>query len=151
MGNIGNSMDEKRKNRYNDKITSLTEYINLLDDWLKQSSLKDIKESGKIDRLFAIYHAFQLTLEIIIDLSSMTVKDLKLNPGDNYLNLEKIFRKSIITQPLLSDLKKLIGLRNRIVHDYNGLNDELAWESIEQNLPSIIKFKEMIESWLKNQ
>lgn len=144
-------MEDKRRSRYNDKLTSLKEYLNLLDDWLKTNSLKDLKENNKLDRLFAIYHVFQLITEIVIDLSSMIIKDLNLNPGDNYLNFERLFKKSIITQPVLADLKKLTGLRNRIVHDYNGLNDELAWESIEENIHSIQKFKEMIETWLKKQ
>jgi len=35
--------------------------------------------------------------------------------------------------------KKLYGLRNRIVHDYEGIQFLLIWEIIRDNLPALIE------------
>lgn len=33
--------------------------------------------------------------------------------------------------------KQIYGLRNRIVHDYEGVNLSLVWEIIESDLPDL--------------
>jgi len=33
--------------------------------------------------------------------------------------------------------KQIYGLRNRIVHDYEGVNLSLVWENIESDLPDL--------------
>lgn len=39
----------------------------------------------------------------------------------------------------------IYGLRNRIVHDYDGVNLKLIWEIIEEDLPSLKKELEKIK------
>jgi len=54
-------------------------------------------------------------------------------------------------QELYNTLKELNGLRIRIVHNYNGLSDQIAWDAISNNLVRISEFHEAIELWLKEQ
>ena len=35
--------------------------------------------------------------------------------------------------------QKLIGTRHRLVHDYAGINLDLLWQVVEQELPSLIE------------
>ena len=144
-------MDEKRKSRYLDKVSSLKRYSELLDQWFESSDLGDCKKNGDYQKIFAIYHAAQLSIEVITDLCAMIVKDLKFNPNNNYSNFEVLYQEKIISAGLFNALKELNGLRNRIVHDYNGIIDEIAWKSILKNLTSITVFREVVESWLKRQ
>ncbi|MHA1129940.1 MAG: type VII toxin-antitoxin system HepT family RNase toxin, partial [Candidatus Helarchaeota archaeon] len=130
-------MDSKRKNRYLDKIDSLRKYYQLLIEWFKDSDFDEINEYGNFKEIFAIYHAAQLSIEVISDLCAMIVKDLVQNPKDDYSNFEKLYTSKIITKDLFKALKELNGLRNRIVHDYNGLIDEIAWKSISENVQYI--------------
>ena len=37
----------------------------------------------------------------------------------------------------LSQLGELYGLRNRIVHDYEGVNLQLVWEIISEDIPEL--------------
>ena len=40
--------------------------------------------------------------------------------------------------------RELYGIRNRIIHDYEGVNFELVWEIIKEDLPDfIMKLKEI--------
>ena len=34
--------------------------------------------------------------------------------------------------------KQIYGLRNRIVHDYEGINLKVIWEVIESDLPALL-------------
>jgi uncharacterized protein with HEPN domain len=36
------------------------------------------------------------------------------------------------------------GLRNRIVHDYEGVNLKLVWEIIESDLPDLVEILEKL-------
>jgi len=144
-------MDAQRKNRYLDKLSSLKKYYNLLQKWADLSNIEELSKNQNYQLIFAIYHSFQLTLEIIIDISAMIIKDLKYKAGDNYFNYEILFQEEIITSDLYNVLKELTGLRNRIVHDYNGIIDKLAWDAITNNLIMIPKFMEAIELWLEKE
>ena len=35
------------------------------------------------------------------------------------------------------ELRKIIGLRNRIVHDYFNVDVEIVWEIIQKDLPNL--------------
>ena len=144
-------LDEQRKNRYLDKIFNLKKYYQLLYDWFTSSSFDEINEKMEYKDIFAIYHATQLSIEVISDLCAMIVKDLFHSPKDNYSNFERLHTAKIIPTDLHKALRELNGLRNRIVHDYNGLIDEIAWNSILKNLKYIEQFREVVESWLKKK
>lgn len=45
-------------------------------------------------------------------------------------------------------LKTANGLRNRLVHRYNGINDKLALDSILEVIPCVEEFIETIKKWL---
>jgi uncharacterized protein YutE (UPF0331/DUF86 family) len=144
-------MDDERKSRYYDKLANLKKYYQLLEEWFNSNKLEEFSQEQNFQAIFAIYHAFELIIEVIIDISAMIVKDINHKARDSYLNFEVLLREKIITQELYDTLKELNGLRNRIVHDYNGLSDQIAWEAISNNLIKIPKFQEAIELWLKAQ
>ena len=54
--------------------------------------------------------------------------------GELVKNLDDEFKKN---HPGIK-WNQIYGLRNRIVHDYEGVNLELVWEIIEQDAPSLI-------------
>ena len=44
------------------------------------------------------------------------------------------------------ELRKIIGLRNRIVHGYDTLDEELVWDVVKNHLPVL---QEQVETLLK--
>ena len=144
-------MDEKRRTRYFDKLSSLKKYLFLLEKWFNDPNLKATIKNKNYERIFAIYHSAQLTVEVIIDISAMIVKDLELNPKDNYSNYETLFQNEIISFEIKKSLIELNGLRNRLAHDYNGIIDEIAYETLNKNITKITKFKDSVELWLEKQ
>ena len=36
---------------------------------------------------------------------------------------------------LLPELRRIVGMRNRIIHGYDSVDDELLWQTIHHNVP----------------
>lgn len=47
----------------------------------------------------------------------------------------------------LSDSKKIVGLRNRVIHAYDNVNEEIIWGVVIKHLP---KLKIEVEELMKN-
>ncbi|HRF99108.1 MAG TPA: DUF86 domain-containing protein [Aggregatilineales bacterium] len=41
---------------------------------------------------------------------------------------------------------KIVAMRNRIVHDYLGIDDEIIWETATKRVPELLKFIENLTS-----
>ncbi len=141
-------LEDSRKQRYREKLEKLEEYKLLFNKWFHQKNLRELEQQNNFERIFAIYHSIQLIVEVITDITSMMLKDLSLIVQDNYSNFEKLLKRNIISSEMFQGLKKLNGLRNRIVHDYNGLIDEVVWASIDENSKFIDEFEKVVKKWL---
>jgi len=142
-------MEEERIKRYNDKLEYLNQTIENLNDWTESIDSKEFIERLELQKQYGIYHAFQIGIEIITDLISMIVKDIKMIPKDDYSNINLIKNKKIINTDLAAKLREANGLRNRIVHDYNGLDNEIAYNRLKDLLKYFQKFKVRAKEWLK--
>ena len=141
-------IDPSRKARFNEKLSRLDDDLNRLTTWYDETQLEIAKNENNKQGLYAIYHAIQLIAESISDIAAMIVKDLSLIVKDNYSNYDILEQNNIITIEILDSLKEINGLRNHVVHDYNGIDDALAWESIGKVLEEIPHFKQAIIRWL---
>ncbi len=45
---------------------------------------------------------------------------------------------------LLPEIRRIVGMRNRIIHGYDSVDDELLWQTIHHNIPSLRKHLEQI-------
>lgn len=142
-------MDPERKNRYYEKLIHLDKYFNYLNEWLEDIPNLEELENVIPKNLFAVYHAFQLTLEVMADICSMMTKDIANVVKDDYSNFQFLFERKIISKILYKNLKDLNGLRNRVVHDYNGLVDRLSVAGILETREIIPEFKECVQKWLE--
>ncbi len=142
-------MEKERIKRYTDKLEYLNQTIKNLYEWTEGIDSNKFTESIELQNQYGIYHAFQLSIETITDMVAMIVKDVKLIPKDDYLNIEMITNKEIINPDLAASLREANGLRNRIVHDYNGLDNEIAFNRLIDLLKSLKEFMEEVKKWLK--
>lgn len=37
------------------------------------------------------------------------------------------------------DWRAIRGIRNRVAHDYAGVNDEIVWVALERNIPELAR------------
>ena len=141
-------IDKNRIERYIEKLEHLNEIFKELNEWTKNLEENEILNLDLKEK-FGIYHASQIITEIITDIIAMVTKDLKIKPKDDYSNINYLKEKELLSEGLTLNLKKLNGLRNVLVHDYNGLDDRLAFKGIKEYNPFIEQFKEVIKKWLK--
>jgi len=135
-------MDDKRRKRYLEKTDLVTKRIKDINDW------KDgffVEEKDKL----ASYKAFQEIAEASLDIIAMMLKDIEKVPEDDYSNINKAIGEGILPGDYREALNDLNGLRNRIVHEYNGLDDRIALNAIEEILPIIAKFIEVVRRWIQ--
>lgn len=142
-------MEEERIKRYNDKLEYFNQTIKNLEEWTENIDVKEFTENLELQKQYAIYHAFQISLEIITDVIAMIVKDSNIVPKDDYSNIDILKNKDILTSGLAVKIQEANGLRNRIVHDYNGLDNSIAYQSILECIKSLKKFNEEVRNWVK--
>ena len=142
-------MEEERIKRYNDKLEYFNQTIKNLEEWTENIDVKEFTENLELQKQYAIYHAFQISLEIVTDVIAMIVKDSNIVPKDDYSNLDILKNNDILTSGLAGKIQEASGLRNRIVHDYNGLDDSIAYQSILECIKSLKKFNEEVRNWVK--
>lgn len=99
----------------------------------------------------AAYKAFQEASEALADVAAMSVKDLGRAPGDDYANLDILAKEGVLTEGAAGALREANGLRNRLVHEYNGLTDELALDSGERLVEALKRAVEEVRAWVSNQ
>jgi len=142
-------MEEERIKRYNNKLEYFNQTIKNLEDWTENIDVKEFTENLELQKQYAIYHAFQISLEIITDVIAMIVKDSNKVPKDDYSNLDILKNNDILTSGLVVKFQEASALKNRIVHDSIGLDDSIAYQSILECIKSLKKFNEEVRNWVK--
>jgi uncharacterized protein YutE (UPF0331/DUF86 family) len=135
------------RTRYLQKLNELKDRIDFIEARL---TWKEEFLSNRVLRK-AIYKEFQECVEIVFDLVSMIARDEGFFSEDDYTNLERIKEKIGIDEKTALLLKKAKGLRNVLVHEYDGIIDELAFDSMKNFLPAIKKFHEGVLEWMKKK
>jgi len=136
-----------RKDRYLQKLNELKDRVEFIEGRI---SWKEEFLENRILRK-AIYKEFQETVEIISDIAAMLTKDFGFVIEDDYRNLEIIGRRLNFEEKLVNALKRANGLRNVLVHEYNGIIDELAYESIVELLKFVKQFEERVRRWIESK
>lgn len=90
------------------------------------SILKKNKELTKFEYK-AAERNLQVLIESAIGFAKNLVRDYGLTPpNDAYQAFEKLAFENYITQEELATWKKIIGLRNALVHDYLNINKNIV-------------------------
>ncbi len=115
----------ERKNQYLSKIGYILEKMYTLPDNI--DALDELEIDGVLYRV-------QTAIDAAMDMAAMLVRDIGINVGDDYENIDILKEKELIDTELAEDLKRLNGMRNAIVHKYGSVDTELILQSIEGGL-----------------
>ena len=138
-------MEENKRKRFFQKLETLEDRLTFIEE--NFAGIEELKENRILRK--ALYKEFQELAESLGDLSAMMIKAHGKLVKDDYTNLDGL--KSYLDPEIIKDLKKANGLRNVLVHEYNGIMDELAFESMKEVLPSFWTFGSMVREWLQKQ
>jgi len=138
-------MNEERRLRYRDKILWIQDRANLIFTWLGENN-SDYGASDTKTTL-AIFKAFQEIVEATMDITAMCLRDMDIPSRDDYSNIDRITLFSSDQKQLLREMN---GLRNRIIHRYNGTDETMALTGILQSLPEILLLIPEVEKWIQS-
>jgi len=127
-------MDELRSKQYRDKIQHIFNYI----QELPLEPKNELEKRG-------IFYSLQTSIEAMVDLIAMLVKDLGIQVKDDNINISEIVKVRNLDFELGEKLKKANGLRNIIVHRYNEIDEQIILESVEEVKDLLLRWIEIIE------
>lgn len=132
-------MDELRSKRYKDKIQHIFDYIQDLPLIPKN----ELEKRG-------IFYSLQTSIEAMVDLIAMLVKDLGIQVKDDNYNINEIIKIKKLNPELGEKLSQANGLRNIIVHRYNAVDDQIILDSVQEVKDLILKWVRIIEDNLND-
>lgn len=95
-----------------------------------------------------VLYRVHTSIEAAMDLAAMTVRDIGIDVGDDYDNIDILKEKKIIEAELAGELKRLNGLRNAIVHKYGSVDTKLILQNLESIKEILRSFIDIIEGEL---
>ncbi|MCT8337548.1 DUF86 domain-containing protein [Methanoculleus sp. Afa-1] len=112
---------------------------------------RHLSEEILTDRILrkAMYKEFQEAVEAAADICALTRRSLDSSAQDDYSNVDYLVERGIVPAGLGQSLKEANGLRNRLVHEYDGINDRIAYASIARLTEALREFSGVILTWLQ--
>lgn len=134
-------MDADRLARYRDKLDHAADRAELF--WTMVDRAED-----DIEPRLACYKVVQEVAEALMDVAAMAAKDAGRPPKDDYRNAAILGEAGILSAGSVAVLEELNGLRNRLVHAYNGVDDAVALDSSRRLMKEIAGIVEELEAWI---
>jgi uncharacterized protein YutE (UPF0331/DUF86 family) len=95
-----------------------------------------------------MYKEFQEAVEAAADICALMRRILDSSAQDDYSNVDYLVEREIIPPDLGQSLKEANGLRNRLVYEYDGINDRIAYASITRLIEALRESYGVILTWL---
>ncbi|MBD3404588.1 MAG: DUF86 domain-containing protein [Candidatus Lokiarchaeota archaeon] len=96
--------------------------------------------------LKGVYFDLSTAIESTMDIIAMLCKDFGIMPRGDYENISALREKKFINEELAESLAKCNGMRNFIVHQYNGINKKLVLDSFFKVKKNLLKFVKIVEA-----
>ncbi len=121
-----------------------SKYDKLMDSLQKLYSIEErfesITEYKKADWTIkdAVERNIQKAIEIIIDMGKMLISQRNYRvPESNYDVFEILAEKNDFPTEYFPIIKKMIGTRNKIIHDYEKVDEEVLFAIVKRHLKDI--------------
>jgi len=140
-------MDVEHANLIRRKLTNLTAYVDELAPYVAVSYQQYREHPGRrriVERLA------QVIIECAIDVNGMLLIGTGQPPAQSARqSFEIIHQLGIIDEQGLSRFRRHVGMRNRIVHDYDRLDNRTLFHSARRLLDDVRAYVVQVHSHLK--
>lgn len=136
-------MNEDIKKRILEKVEIVVERVEFIEEHLSKEVL-----GNRILRK-AIYKEFQEAVEAVSDVCAMVRRGLNSSAKDDYSNIDFLVERDILEERKGAKLKEANGLRNRLIHGYDGVNDETACYAIKELVGDLRDFSVVVLEWMR--
>lgn len=140
-------MDTQQAHLIRRKLVNLTAYVNELSPYLDVSYQEHRERPGNrriVERLA------QVIVECAIDVNGMLLLGAGQSPAQSAgQSFEAVHELGIIDEHLLSRFRRYVGMRNRIVHDYDRLDNRTLFYSARRLLDDARVYVVQIHGYLE--
>ena len=128
------------------KLTVLTQYLDELRP-LTRHSYEEYQKKSLIKR--TAERLLMLIVEVASDINSHLIAKLIRKPAasyfDSFLQLGEL---KIVSDEFAKEIAKSAGLRNRLIHQYEEIDDVIVYESISEALKVFKQYIQAIQAFL---
>jgi uncharacterized protein YutE (UPF0331/DUF86 family) len=97
-----------------------------------------------------VEHTLQIAIQAVLDVASHVVSDERLGePRTNREFLDLLERNGWLPGDLATVVRRMVGLRNVLVHGYDTVDVAVVREIVEQRLDDLLRFVAAIRSRLR--
>ncbi len=98
----------------------------------------------------AVERLLQEVVEAAVDVNLHVLRTLDVElPGDYYSSFIELGRHSVITQELAEQLAPAAGLRNRLVHEYDAIDDSMVLDAVRLASRDFKDFVTAVDEYLR--
>lgn len=131
------------------RLAALVEYLQELE---RLQALSYEEYSGDFRNRRTVERLLQLIIEAACDVNAhIVVKKNQRPPADHHFSFVRLAELGILSGELGQDLARSVGLRNRLVHEYESIDDRIVFESIQPALKQYHSYVSIIQAYLEQQ
>jgi len=125
-------MEPQKERLIREKLANMENYIQELEEYFPDT-LKEYLKSKPTRRL--VERAAQMVVESAIDTNSMLVEAAgQVPPSSAYESFVMTQELGAINEYLMARFQRYVGMRNRIVHDYDVLDHKTVFYAVRRLL-----------------
>lgn len=111
--------------------------------------LKEHIYLGSIDAQDIAIHNLQMAIQKCVDIGNHFFSEWDIGAPSSYSEVfDEMRRRKIIGRPMVERLIRMAGLRNRIVHEYERINQKKIFSFIKNDLRDFDAFMKQIAKHL---
>lgn len=141
-------MTEIIKKQLQEKIDNLFEIYQGLKN-LQRFTLKDLKEN--IENVWSVSFGLVAGIEAVLDIGQYVLADKGIK-AESYGKIpSKLERAGLIDKNFSEKMEKMVGFRNRAIHNYPSLDEGQLYEILQKDPKDFKEFLEIVRNYLQKQ
>ena len=131
------------------KLKLLAEYLNELDQ-ISQASYKQYQTDFQVKR--TAERLIQLVVEVATDVNGLLIVGLGEAPPQVYFtSFTNLSQLGILPEDFAQTLAPTTAIRNRLVHEYDRVDDRLVYISIKPILEEFTQYLDTIRKYVQKK
>lgn len=139
-------MNDSRRTSIIDKLIKMEGYLQELKEFKPvtfEEFLSDKKTKYTTERLL------QLVIDLALDINNLVIKNEGAYPASDYFNsFIELIELGVLDSGFAYKIAPSTGLRNRLVHEYEKVDDKIVYESIDKTYEYYVKYIKKIYAYL---